>query len=474
MRPEGLLIALALLAARAVFECRSGLFARGIAVRNAALVGLPVAAHLAFRWLYYGDFVPNTYHAKVGGLTWWSSGGRYFVSFALEYALPLWLPLLALGALERIRAGRAECVWLCAAVIAPHALYVAAIGGDHFEYRPLDLYLPLGALLAFHGLCALASRWPRKRSALVLACCALFAISNLLPELSRRDFPDGYRTGFPGETPRDDYRAELIDTRAHPALAAAPLLWSWIAALNAVAAENSRHYVGIRHEEHAAFRASAEREAAWMNEAVSAGLVPVDALLALDSVGVIPYRTRLRTFDRLGLTDRRVALAQSAGAQRSMGHERRASLAERASRRLDLDAADAVHPILPLGHPRLLFYADRARRLGEPYAFARLPGNRFLVVLALHGIDALRARMPRLDLEPASALRAEWAGQGDCGPRVPRGEQLGAPYDLVYVEQSVVLFDAGLVEEAAQHNTCALFQRPSNPAARLRAQHNGG
>jgi hypothetical protein len=472
-RPDGLLVAGSVLAARAFFEIRSGLFAGRAALRAAATVALPVAAHLAFRWFYYGDVVPNTYHAKVGGLTWWSSGSRYFASFAIEYALPLWLPLLALGAFERIRAGRGELVWLCAAVVAPHALYIAAIGGDHFEYRPLDLYLPFGALLAFHGACALRATWRERGAALALACGSLIAVSNWLPELSHRDYPHGYRTGFPGEFPRDDYRAELVDTRAHPVLAGAPVLSSWIAALNAQVAETSRHYVGIRHEEHAAFRTSVEREAEWLNEAIASGSLPADAELAIDSVGVIPYRTRLRAFDRLGLTERRDTRASEPAARRSMAHERPASLAERARRNLDVDAADAVFPILPLGHPRLLFFAHRARALREPYVVARLPGDRLLVVLALSGIDALRARLPWLAFDDASALVEAMAIGGECGPRVPRSEQLGSPYDLVYVEQSKALFDAGLVREAAQHNRCALFQRPANPAARLRAQHYG-
>lgn len=469
-RPDGLLIAACVLAARAGLERARRQFAWPAALRAIAIVVLPVAAQLLFRWLYYGDLVPNTYHAKVGGRSWWSLGSLYLVSFALEYAAWFWLPLLAAGAAALLRAGRSEFPLLCAAVVLPHALYLASIGGDHFEYRPLDLYLPLGALLAFHGACALQRRAARFRTALPLAALALLAVSNLLPELAHRDHPPGYRTGFPGETPRDDYRAELIDTRARAGLLRIPGVHAWVAALNAVAALTTQHFVGVRQEEHAAFLATAEQEARWLRESVDAGLIPADTFLAIDSVGAIPYRTRLRTLDRLGLTDRRVAREGKAGVRRSMGHEKQASEEYRFERRVDLDAAHAVYPILPAGHPRLLLFGHRAQRLRQPYMFARLPEGRFLVVAALAGEAVLRERFPHLAFEPAAGLVEIALAGGNCGPPVPRALQLDEPYDQIYVEQSKSLWNQELRPEAHLHNRCALLQRPSNPAARLREQ----
>ena len=467
-RPDGVGIALCVLAARIAIERARGRFAWPAALRAIAIVALPVAAQLLFRWLYYGDLVPNTYHAKVGGRSWWSVGALHLASFALEYAAWLWLPLLAAGALALLRDGRGEFPLLCAAAVLPHALYFASIGGDHFEYRPLDLYLPLAALLAFHGACALRRRAARWGRALPLAVFALLALSNLLPELAHRDHPPGYRTGFPGETPRDDYRAELIDTRARAWLLRVPGLRDQVEALNAVAARTTRHFVGVRQEEHAAFLASAELEARWLREGVLAGWIPADAFVAIDSVGAIPYRTRLRTLDRLGLTDRRVAREGEPGIRRSMGHEKHASEAYRVLRGVDLDSAHAVYPILPAGHPRLLLFGHRAQRLGQAYAFARLPGQRFLVVAALAGAAALRERFPRLAFEPGARLVEIALAGGECGRPVPRAEQLGEPYDLLYVEQSKSLWNQELRAEAHLHNRCALLQRPSNPAARIR------
>ena len=38
-----------------------------------------------------------------------------------------------------------------AAAVLPHALYVVAIGGDHFEFRPFDLCFPFAFLLLADG-----------------------------------------------------------------------------------------------------------------------------------------------------------------------------------------------------------------------------------------------------------------------------------------------------------------------------------
>ena len=52
---------------------------------------------------------------------------------------------------------RADAPLLFAAVLLPHALYVASIGGDHFEFRPVDLYFPFLFILMGRGAAALAA-----------------------------------------------------------------------------------------------------------------------------------------------------------------------------------------------------------------------------------------------------------------------------------------------------------------------------
>jgi hypothetical protein len=51
-----------------------------------------VGPHIAFRWFYYGDTVPNTFHAKVGGLA--IGRGLAYVGGVATDALPFSLGLV--------------------------------------------------------------------------------------------------------------------------------------------------------------------------------------------------------------------------------------------------------------------------------------------------------------------------------------------------------------------------------------------
>ena len=84
----------------------------------------------AFRLAYYGDIVPNTFHAKVGDGPRWDTGIEYLELFALEYGLVLWVPLLVAAVLFHRRRASGALPLLFAAVTLPHVVYVAAIGGD--------------------------------------------------------------------------------------------------------------------------------------------------------------------------------------------------------------------------------------------------------------------------------------------------------------------------------------------------------
>ena len=138
-RPDGLLIAAAAFAAVGLVrwrDLRSRLTWTALSgVSYTAIVG----AHYLFRWFYYGDWLPNTYYAKVSGEFWWERGGSYFEAFAIEYALYLWIPLLLAAIVYHRRRGSLLIPIVFAAVCLPHAVYVASVGGDHFEHRPLDL-----------------------------------------------------------------------------------------------------------------------------------------------------------------------------------------------------------------------------------------------------------------------------------------------------------------------------------------------
>ena len=116
-----------------------------------------VAAHFLFRYGYYGEWLPNTYYAKHVR-PWYESGFRYLWAATLETGLYLLIPLAKVALRQRWRECRDGTYALVLLLIAVHMAYVMRIGGDHFEYRPLDFYWPLLALPAAEGIVQLATR----------------------------------------------------------------------------------------------------------------------------------------------------------------------------------------------------------------------------------------------------------------------------------------------------------------------------
>lgn len=116
-------------------------------------------AHLVWRRLTYGDWLPNTYVAKYAG-PWPASGLRYLLSFVIEYSLWFWLSLAAAFGILLLRQSRAlpalARAWrddplqpalvqtVVVGALAGHfAYYTLIIGGDHFEYRVYSHLVPL-------------------------------------------------------------------------------------------------------------------------------------------------------------------------------------------------------------------------------------------------------------------------------------------------------------------------------------------
>jgi arabinofuranosyltransferase len=161
VRPDGLPLVAATVGAAALSLIRRR---RPLRATLAALSPLLlVAAHLLWRRGYYGDWLPNTYYAKVGS-AWPESGWRYLACFALENGAWLWLPISAAWLVFELRRGaRTVAGQLCNHVPAVAAASVAVfnvcyytlkVGGDHFEYRVLAFLVPLGVL----GCIAMAAR----------------------------------------------------------------------------------------------------------------------------------------------------------------------------------------------------------------------------------------------------------------------------------------------------------------------------
>ncbi len=125
-RPDGALIALVLLNRDLVSET---IARRRFPVSSTAwgpplLYAAAVLLLTAFRWTYYGDIVPNTFHAKVGGLPV-ESGIKYIRDFLADGSFFLLIPAVFAGD-PRLRAG-----WTHSAIVAT---YIIAIGGDVFYH----------------------------------------------------------------------------------------------------------------------------------------------------------------------------------------------------------------------------------------------------------------------------------------------------------------------------------------------------
>ena len=176
-RPEGILLWVVLVVARLVE--RGGRPRRadlGLILPYLVLVG----THLCWRWSYYGQLLPNTYHAKVGHQTdEIAMGLRYLGECFVAY----WVLLPpAIGALLG-RGVRARTTTLVACTVILFTATIVWVGGDNFPLlRFFAPMMPLLCLLAAAGIQRLPLRWLRPL-ALVGSCLLLS-----LPSWSGRQF----------------------------------------------------------------------------------------------------------------------------------------------------------------------------------------------------------------------------------------------------------------------------------------------
>jgi arabinofuranosyltransferase len=394
-RPDGLLIAGCAYLIAAGWLMRSGWpvlfrFAR----RQWPFLAL-VVLHLGFRRLYYDDWLPNTYYAKVGGHHWWSSGFRYLAAFVLEYGLILWVPLMILAFRPRTGERVPLFAWMAVGVVLPHTLYILAIGGDHFEFRPFDVYFPLGFLLLELGI----ARWLefRVRPYVMAGALALLALSlTLIPWESHRQFVNHYQPGYPGAQIKDDEQAARFLSPDRDPILRLPVLRSLATVHRDLTRWMTLHFVAIRQEEHRMFLATAIPEGRKLGNLREIGLLPKDTYIALDCVGAIPYYSRLRTLDRLGLTDAHVA--HSPMIREAMAHGKSATLDYARERGVDLWSIDPVHLIVPLTSMRMLVAVKDGYTIQRPYFAVDAGPEGYLICELPGGIERARRRLPGLKI----------------------------------------------------------------------------
>lgn len=357
-----------------------------------------VVGNIAFRLAYYGDWLPNTYYAKVGGQLSWARGARYLAAFALEYGALLWAPGLVAAVSWFARRKTRFLPLLFAAAVIPHALYVAAIGGDHFEYRPLDFYLPLVFVLLAFGAGAWATSRARVWAVAGYAALIVFGLA-WLPLRSHREFPANYLPGFPGAFARTTKEGEQYLSPDRDPIYRLPALRSVALAHRNLVRDLTANFAGIRQEEHRLFLERANGQARKLEALLANGTLPRDLHVALHCVGVVPYRTGLRTLDRLGLTDAHVA--RTPFVSDVVAHGKLATIDYARARGVDLWAADPILLVCPAGTNRLE-EAIRQSQAGQGDSYAAdLGGGDFLFCMLPQGLERTRRRLPRVALRPA-------------------------------------------------------------------------
>jgi hypothetical protein len=324
----------------------------------------------------------------------------HHAAFGLEYAVWLWLPLIALGVRHHLRHGTGRVPAVFGAIVLPHLIYVAAIGGDHFEYRPQDLYFPFAYLLVYAGLLEIAAM--RRGMAVAVAATALVLGGVVaLPRDAHVQFPRTYHAGFPGwATALPEGRVYLHPDR-DPVMHL-PGLRALAAAHRDLLRKITHAFVGIRQEEHRLFLVLIRPEAEHLRKLVHDGVIPEDAYFAMDSVGLIPYVTDLRVLDRLGLNDAHVARFGEISGERLMAHERRARLEYGREQGVDFWPLDAVHSLFRVRDPALRHWVDVAVEHDLDVFIADAGDGWRLLGLLPQGAADARRRFPRLRFVPVA------------------------------------------------------------------------
>lgn len=261
-RPEGVLLFAGSLGFRLWSDVKRAVGPRGLA--RLAVFAAPVAAHLVWRRAYYGDWLPNTFYAKVGG-------GEAVLERGLDYAagffggagglLFLWLLPAAWIAVTRRRGGVPFLLWMGAVWTA----IVVAEGGDAFPgYRFFVPVVAVFYVLVDVGFTAVVGWLRGVGKGLRPAAAVLLVAVVILHGLQTR-----------GEARVEAAGANTFTTKMK--LVAATL----------------------------------------------AETFPPGTTIALNPAGVIPFVTGFRSYDMLGLTDRVIARTSAVDlGDRPAGHER--------------------------------------------------------------------------------------------------------------------------------------------------------
>lgn len=236
---------------------------------------LMMVPYVLWRVWYYGEPMPNTFYAKVGGsVDQWIRGARYVKSFLEKYGGMLLIPMMLLGWVHSCGAVWSRSAWW---LIALWTAYIIKVGGDGLAYfRFVCVILPIVYLMAQAGLAGVA-------------------------------------------------RAFATENAATKAWAPSMALLAIGVMLGLVGAGQSNHPLRHPDEGYAPYRQFdayfvARQEAAglWLKENS-----PPDALVASTPAGSIAFYSERPVLDMLGLTDRHIARVKVKGLGKGRaGHEK--------------------------------------------------------------------------------------------------------------------------------------------------------
>lgn len=184
-RPDGVVAAGAAMAALLVVGPQPLLErVRLLASAGVALSAL-VLAHVAWRYGYYGELLPNTYYAKVGvpADIRLRSGVPYLLH-ALVHVPVLGMALVGFGIAAREKL-LSPAMWMLAAAIVAHGAYVVWVGGDHMPAA--RLLLPVAALAAMLVALVVAALPAKAVRAAALVVCAAALAGSLATPREHRD-----------------------------------------------------------------------------------------------------------------------------------------------------------------------------------------------------------------------------------------------------------------------------------------------
>jgi hypothetical protein len=265
-RPDGIVLAGVMLVFQAIQAQRQRSAVLGF-LGSLAVYAVIVGGHLMFRLAYYGEWLPNTFYAKVDPhgqqLT---RGLRYAGEFCMDTGW--WLPLLMLTGVVAVRGAASICLGVA---VAAYSGYVIYVGGDGLGmYRFFVPILPLMALAGQQTVAGIRELLPGARTRGATVATAVLLLIGL-----------GWQTRFAFVGKQHD---------------------SVVLATNET---NTWKRVGL-----------------WFGE--NAG--PTESI-AMIPAGAIPFYSGLAAIDMVGLNDKTIARAtvETVGAAVQPGHEKHAT-----------------------------------------------------------------------------------------------------------------------------------------------------